>query len=445
LAATTNGCNGTGNSPKNSTVVLPAPDPQTLSTYLLNAAEAIHRQINGGLQGDAATRLTECATIVARVAQQLSAGSNAPNRDFGAQLAALTAAEATFAQAESQRSVTGKQAATGLERRIDARAIETYLRAHSLGGASLQVADARLISGGRCKTTGLVVQNGGRQLPREFIFRQDWQGGATDTTVAGEFTLLECVCAANICAPRPLLLEKGSTNVGPPFILLERLPGKIAGSLFTPPLSSALALQLAEQMGRLHSLPQENFRDVVPDGTKSPEQRYEMLDAFRQTHAKIGIRSCIIDTAIEWLGKHLGDVGAALCLTHNDLGFHNFLTEGEHLTAILDWELAALGHPAADLGYVKPFVELMLPWRDFVLRYQQAGGWRVDPRVLRFHTIWNAVRLYGLIMQARAALVSGHVSDVEITYACADQTMRLLLALGGELERVAEIFAREKL
>jgi hypothetical protein len=36
-------------------------------------------------------------------------------------------------------------------------------------------------------------------------------------------------------------------------------------------------------------------------------------------------------------------------------------------------------------------------------------------------------------MQARAALVSGHVSDVEITFACADQTMRLLLALGGEL------------
>jgi aminoglycoside phosphotransferase (APT) family kinase protein len=177
----------------------------------------------------------------------------------------------------------------------------------------------------------------------------------------------------------------------------------------------------------------------VPDSTKSLEQRYELLGAFRQSHAKIGIRSCIIDTAIEWLAAHLGDVGATLCLTHNDLGFHNFLTQGERLTAILDWELAELGHPAADLGYVKPFVELMLPWRDFVHRYQQAGGWQVDPLVLRFHTVWNAVRLYGLIMQARAALVGGHVSDVEITFACADQTMRLLLALGGELECVTEI------
>jgi aminoglycoside phosphotransferase (APT) family kinase protein len=433
-----------GSSPKNN-AVLPAPDPQTLGTYLLNAAEAIHRQINGGLQGEAAARLTECATIVARVAQQLGCEPNAPSRDAGAELAALTTAEVAFAQAETRRSARGKQPATLLERRIDARAIETYLRAHSLGGASLQVADARLISGGRCKTTGLVVQNGGRRLPREFIFRQDWQGGATDTSVAGEFSLLERVSAANICAPRPLLLEKSSTEVGPPFILLECLPGTIAGSLFTPPLSSALALQLAEQMGRLHSLPQEHFRGVVADGTKSLEQRHELLDAFRHTHAKIGIRSCIIDTAIEWLGKHLGDVGAALCLTHNDLGFHNFLTQGERLTAILDWELAAIGHPAADLGYVKPFVDLILPWRDFVLRYQQAGGWRVDPVALRFHTVWNAVRLYGLIMQARAALVSGHVSDVEITYACADQTMRLLLALGGELERETQVYDTEEL
>ena len=36
-------------------------------------------------------------------------------------------------------------------------------------------------------------------------------------------------------------------------------------------------------------------------------------------------------------------------------------------------------------------------------------------------------------MQARAALAGGVVRDVEITYACADATMRLLRALGGEL------------
>ena len=70
---------------------------------------------------------------------------------------------------------------------------------------------------------------------------------------------------------------------------------------------------------------------------------------------------------------------------------------------------------------------------EFVSRYEAAGGRNVEPTTLRFHTVWNAVRLYGLIMQARAALAAGVVRDVEITYACADATMRLLRALGGEL------------
>ena len=61
------------------------------------------------------------------------------------------------------------------------------------------------------------------------------------------------------------------------------------------------------------------------------------------------------------------------------------------------------------------------------------GEW-LDPRELRFHTVWSAVRLYGLIMQARAALTQGIVNDVEITFACADNIMLLFLGLAQELQ-----------
>jgi hypothetical protein len=47
------------------------------------------------------------------------------------------------------------------------------------------------------------------------------------------------------------------------------------------------------------------------------------------------------------------------------------------------------------------------------------------------------VRLYGLIMQARAALVAGFVNDVEIAFACADATPMLLQALGNELREAS--------
>lgn len=411
---------------------LPRPDDRTLRAYLLNAAETIHRKINAGLAGDSTARLRECATVIARVAQNLGPEAGV-DPDFPKETRALQSGEFDFAAAELKRAAAGLEPAGALERSIDPRAIESYLRGHPLGAARLVLTDARLIPGGRCKVTALISQSGSQHLPVDFIFRQDWQGGATDTTVAGEYALLQRVSSSGIRAPRPLLLERAATAVGAPFILLERMPGEQTGSLFTPPRSAELGLQLAEQMGRLHSLPAELFRGDVIDGRLNPAGLSNQIDAFKKLQKNIGIRSSIVDTAIDWLFEHTDDAGADVCLIHNDLGFHNFLTDQDELSAILDWELASLGHPAADLGYVKPFVNLMVPWSEFVRRYQDAGGWTIDARALRFHTIWNAVRLYGLIMQARSALVAGLVNDIEITFACADNTMLLLRALAGEL------------
>jgi len=217
------------------------------------------------------------------------------------------------------------------------------------------------------------------------------------------------------------------------------MPGSIYGSLFTPPRSRSLGLQLASQVGKLHSLSTEHFRGLVPDNSLAADQLAKGIEGFKTMQASIGMQSKLIDAAIEWLSRHGDDAGSTRCLTHNDLGFHNFLVEDERLSALLDWELAALGHPAADLGYVKPFVPSMLPWGDFVDAYQAAGGWSVEPAPLRFHTVWSSVRLYGLIMQARAALARGLVNDVEITFACADNLMLLFDALARELDDAAAL------
>lgn len=413
--------------------MLPAPDKKTMSRYLLSIAETIHQQVNLGLTGNAPQRLRECATIAARVAQQLERPDDADAPDAPAEHAALAAAEREFAVAEAERAAAGLRPAPPTARQIEAPVLERYLRAHPLGGDALRVRKARLLAGGRCKLTALVSQTGAAELPSSFILRQDWEGGATDTRVAGEYLLLQRLAASGLRVPRPLLNEPETTAVGLPFILLERMPGGIAGSLFTPPLSRSLGLQLAEQMGRLHALPVTEYADCLTADVSDRAALAGALAGFRQMQAEIGLRSRIVDAAIDWLEAHLDDAGTMRCVIHNDLGFHNFLVEGEELTALLDWELASIGHPAADLGYVKPFVGRMLPWAEFMDHYAASGGWRGNARELRFHTIWNAVRLYGLIMQARAAIAAAIVNDVEISFACADNVMLLLDALGAEL------------
>jgi aminoglycoside phosphotransferase (APT) family kinase protein len=186
-------------------------------------------------------------------------------------------------------------------------------------------------------------------------------------------------------------------------------------------------------MGKLHSLSIEPFRHLVPVHSPAADALARGIEGFKSMQASVGMQSKLIEAAIEWLPRHFDDAGSALCLTHNDLGFHNFLIQGDTLTGLLDWELAAIGHPAADLGYVRPFVPLMLPWNDFIDAYQAAGGWTVEPAPLRFHAVWSAVRLYGLIMLARAALARGLVNDVEITFACSDSLMLLFNGLAREL------------
>ncbi len=419
--------------------MLPTFDDPTLISYLLSAANSIHEQVNRGLTADAIARLRECATIVARVAQQLDDRANPGEGTARMEAAAVAIAEATFGGAEAKRAQAGLGPAPSSARRIDPHALEGYLRAHPLGGQSLVLREARLLPGGRCKLTALVSQESGVGLPATFILRQDWQGGATDTSVITEYALLQQVTMAGIRAPRPLLLERNPAALGQPFILLERMPGSVSGSLFTPPLSRSLGLQLASQVGKLHSLSTEHFRGLVPDNSLAADELAQGVEGFKTMQASIGMRSKLIDAAIEWLPRHLDDAGSTRCLTHNDLGFHNFLIERENLSALLDWELAALGHPAADLGYVKPFVPSMLPWSEFIEAYQAAGGWKVERAQLRFHTVWSSVRLYGLIMQARAALARGLVNDVEITFACSDSLMRLFSALARELEDAAAL------
>jgi aminoglycoside phosphotransferase (APT) family kinase protein len=420
--------------------MLPRCDDPTLIGYLLSASNAIAEQLNRGLTAEAAAaRLRESATIVARVAQQLEDRAREGVWNAATEAEAILAGEAAFAQGEAERARAGLGPAPASARKLDRAALQDYLRRRVASGGSPVIEDLRLLPGGRCKLTALISQRGSSQLPETFIFRQDWRGGATDTSVLTEHALLSGVVAGGVRAPRPLWAEPDTAALGEPFIFLERMPGALAGSLFTPPRSPRLALQLAEQLGRLHALPIERFQKLVPEAKQAPAELAAAIAEFRSMQSSIGLDTRLIEAAIDWLSQHLADVGDALALTHNDVGFHNTLVQGESLTALLDWELAAIGHPAADLGYVRPFVPLMLPWDEFVRAYEAAGGWKVEPRALRFHTIWNAVRLYGLIMQARANLAARRVNDVEITFACADNVMLLFAALAVELREARAI------
>jgi aminoglycoside phosphotransferase (APT) family kinase protein len=426
-------------------------DPALLRACLLNVVDALHRTLAPQLSGGAGARAAECATILLRAAQGLAtpdAEAAAAQSQLAqyppalepAQWKAVAALEGSALDRSENalaQAAPPADAAAVASRTFDPERLERYLRGHTLGGESSRVSDSRVLSGGRSKQTILVQLQGAKGLPASVVVRQDWSSAVTGTSVVSEYALLKGVFEAGLRVPQPLLLEKSPEPLGGPFLVVTPMPGGAQGDIFAPPRSETLALQLAEQMARLHRLPPESFAALgVPTEAYSRDELRAGLAGFRALNGKLGFPSRTIDIAMDWLEQNIERVKGDKALLHNDLGFHNFLVDGERLSAILDWELAHIGNPAADLGYVRDWVGQMTPWSRFMQAYREAGGPEIDAATLDFYTVWCGVRLYCLLLQARAGVAMGMVQDTEITYAVAQFLPKLLHRISRELRAV---------
>jgi aminoglycoside phosphotransferase (APT) family kinase protein len=354
-------------------------------------------------------------------------------------VAALEGAVLDKSEDAAASSGSSSAAATPNSRSFDADRFERYLQQHELGGKAVCVVECRPLAGGRSKQTILVTLQGAKGLPSHIVVRQDWASAVTGTSVISEFALLRSVFDAGLRVPHPLLLEKSPEPLGAPFIVVTRMAGGPQGDIFNPPRSEKLALQVAEQLATLHRLPTKAFSEIgVPAEAYSETQLRDGLQSFRQLNDKLGLPSRTIEIAIEWLQQNISRVSSAQSLVHNDLGFHNFLIEGEELVAILDWELAHIGNPAADFGYIRDWICQMTSWSRFMESYRAAGGPEVDQATLDFYTLWCGVRLYCLLLQARAGVAMGAVKDTEITFAVAQFLPILLHRISRQLRAILD-------
>jgi aminoglycoside phosphotransferase (APT) family kinase protein len=310
-----------------------------------------------------------------------------------------------------------------------------------LGDPALNIVNARQLAGGRSKQTVLARQQGSDHLPEVFVMRQDWAaGGVQGTTVVTEFELLKILAGAGLKVPVPLLLESSTTPLGPPFMIVTCMSGTSQGGYFDPPRSAPLALQLAEQLARLHQIPVDAFSTAsLRREPETQQQRLEGIENYKRTYMQLSEPVTAIDMAIRWLVANSDQVRGKFSLIHNDIGAHNLLIDGEELVAVLDWELASIGNPAADLGYARSWLEQIVPWDSFIRSYRAAGGPEIDDATLDFYTLLSRLRLYTMLLQARAGIASGVIHDLEITNICADSLPRLLRCICTDLARILAV------
>lgn len=422
--------------------------PPVAKAYLANVADTLGQTLIPQLDGAARARAIDCLRIVSRLVTDtevsdatgailLECGEDA-TLNAGIEARAIECANAEgVARLEATRAAVAEATAA-----YDLSALEAWLRASEAGGESLRIVEGTRLAGGRSKITLRITQEGARSLPARCIVRQDWSASVTGKTVTAEHALLRHLHDHGLRVPEPLLLARASEALDNSFLLFPQLPGApVADHFMALPSTEAPLLQLAEQLGRLHALPGADFEGMegIGEDHHTAVQLRGNLEAYSAMIARLGgERSALLEQVVDWLSKHADRMDALpRVLVHGDLGFHNLLVDGDALVAILDWEIAHIGNPAYDLGYLRHAVRDDALWSRFIDRYRAAGGIDVPQSHIDYYSLYTGVWFHQIQLQARAALCAGAVRNIEIAALCADFAPALLASVARAFGRAA--------
>ena len=289
------------------------------------------------------------------------------------------------------------------------------------------IENLKLIPGGFSKQTIFVSLGNVTQLPDTLVIRLDKADSPVGSTVTDEFNIIKTLFAADVAVPQAYALEESGNVLGGAFMLLSRIEGSNVGDVLDVNSGSrALALHLAKTLAKMHSVNSEAFGDNLPGANCSTQERLlAELEGFEQQWRSFDDPSIALETAFSWLKKNIAAADGPRSLVHKDLGSHNFLAQDDKVTALLDWESAAIGNPAQDLGYLYPTVTQICDWESFIQHYQAHGGPVTSAEQIEFYRVWGNTWLSVLIGSAGFAFKSGATDDVQLGYVASHLLARI--------------------
>lgn len=229
--------------------------------------------------------------------------------------------------------------------------VHRLLREHGVLSASETLVPS-LVSGGRSNLTYRLQSE-----RSDLVLRRPPLGHLLSTAhdMSREFRVTAALHDANtgVPVPRPLLLWEDPTVIGSPFYVMKYVEGRVlrtaTDALELPAQSQTDAADhLIQVLARLHgaeidTLGLENF---------GRPERFMARQVSRWTRQLESSRSREIP-GIEDLAEALGasiPAQSYATLIHGDYRLDNCIVDDSRIVAVLDWEMATLGDPLADLG-----------------------------------------------------------------------------------------------
>jgi aminoglycoside phosphotransferase (APT) family kinase protein len=211
---------------------------------------------------------------------------------------------------------------------------------------------SRLLTGGRSNLTYELIDEAGRRR----VLRVPPRGTRAD--IAREYSILEAL--ANSPVPVP---QVEALCVEPPFYVAEFVDGAVLntrddGARLDLAARAVASHSIVDALARIHAV---DVNDVglheLGRGTGYLDRQLQRWSA--QAARRDALSGPLLLEVHEALSADV-PVSQRTCLVHGDYKFPNVMIDAETgvVCAVLDWELATLGDPLADLG------NLLAMWPD---------------------------------------------------------------------------------
>ena len=257
-----------------------------------------------------------------------------------------------------------------------------------------------------------------------------------------ESSIIRHAHAQGVSVPEIVAADSGGENpLGASFIISRRvegesIPRKILRDEAYAPARRGLVADFGRELAAIHGLDPAPLDQIAVIDDPLGTQR-ALYEAFDDPHP-------VFDLAFRWLEERRPQTRPAR-VVHGDFRMGNVLVNATGLAAVLDWELAYLGDPAFDLGWL-----VARAWRfgeagevggvgtrsELLDAYQANGGEAITLEELRWWEMLASLR-WGVVTMAMVADHrqgrSGSMEQAVIGRRVVETEYDVMLLLGPEL------------
>jgi aminoglycoside phosphotransferase (APT) family kinase protein len=277
-----------------------------------------------------------------------------------------------------------------------------------LGGPRID--GLRRLSGGASRETWSFDAAWDDGTTRPLVLRRD-PPGAPKSGMAMEAQLRRAAAGAGVPVPEVVVAE-------PSLIVMERIEGEtIPRKILRDDAFAEARPRLAAQCGAVLAALHRIQPGDVPglEAVDQVAQFRAVLDGLGQPHPAF-------ELGFRWLEANRPP-SAATAIVHGDFRNGNLIVGPDGVRAVLDWELAHLGDPMEDLGWlcVKSWrfgVDLPVggfgTYDQLIAAYEAAGGQQVDRDALHWWETLGTLKWGIMCIMQTVTHTSGALRSVEL-------------------------------